>query len=236
MTEAEWLACEEPRAMLALLQGRASDRQLRLFACACCRRVTRLVRGRALRSLLRAIDRVERFADGQAGARELALARRTKLSLPGGDRKDMLSSLSYEIAKAAERPLDGGHALIFGHSAATAVGFAAGHARSPGAFCREARPVEAAAQAPLLRDIAGDPFRPAAVDPGWLTPAVTGLAAVAYEERALPSGQLDPQRLGVLADALEDTGCTDAELLGHLRSAGPHVRGCWALDLVLGKE
>jgi hypothetical protein len=54
-------------------------------------------------------------------------------------------------------------------------------------------------------------------------------------ERSLPSGELDPARLAVLADALEDAGCTDAELPGHLHSAGPHVRGCRALDLILGK-
>ena len=62
------------------------------------------------------------------------------------------------------------------------------------------------------------------------------LARPAYEDRLLPSGHLDPVRLAVLADALEEAGCTDESILTHLRSAGPHVRGCWALDLVLGKE
>jgi hypothetical protein len=52
----------------------------------------------------------------------------------------------------------------------------------------------------------------------------------------LPAGQLDPTRLAVLADAVEEAGCTDADLLGHLRGPGPHVRGCWAVDLLLGKE
>jgi hypothetical protein len=91
-------------------------------------------------------------------------------------------------------------------------------------------------QAEVLREVIGNPSRAAPLSAAWLTPAVTGLAATAYQERALPSGHLDPQRLAVLADALEEGGCADAELLGHLRSAGPHVRGCWALDLVLGKE
>jgi hypothetical protein len=62
------------------------------------------------------------------------------------------------------------------------------------------------------------------------------IAEEAYEDRRLPEGTLDPARLSLLADALEDAGCTHAELLGHLRSPGPHVRGCWAVDLVLGKE
>ena len=69
-----------------------------------------------------------------------------------------------------------------------------------------------------------------------LTPNVLGLAQTAYEERVLPGGHLDPARLAVLADALEEAGCTDAEILDHLRGPGSHVRGCWALDLVLGKE
>jgi hypothetical protein len=62
-----------------------------------------------------------------------------------------------------------------------------------------------------------------------------GLARAAYWYRLLPSGHLDPARLAVLADDLEDAGCTDPDLLGHLRGPGPHVRGCWAVDLLLGK-
>jgi hypothetical protein len=59
------------------------------------------------------------------------------------------------------------------------------------------------------------------------------LAQVAYDERNLPSWELDPARL---ADALEEAGCADADILSHLRGPGPHVRGCWAVDLLLGKE
>ncbi len=61
-------------------------------------------------------------------------------------------------------------------------------------------------------------------------------AADAYDERGLPAGILDPTRLAMLADALEDAGCTDAALPGHLRGPGPHVRGCRAVDPLLGKE
>jgi hypothetical protein len=87
-----------------------------------------------------------------------------------------------------------------------------------------------------LREIAGSPFRAVVLDRARQTPTVIALAQAAYEERILPSGELDPTRLAILADALEDAGCTDPEVLGHLREPGPHVRGCWALDLVLGKE
>jgi hypothetical protein len=64
---------------------------------------------------------------------------------------------------------------------------------------------------------------------------VLSLAEAAYQERLLPSGELDPQRLAVLADALEEAGA-EGDLLAHLRGPGPHVRGCWALDAALGGE
>ena len=127
-------------------------------------------------------------------------------------------------------------------------------------------------QARLLHEIVGNPFRPVTIPrhaTPWLTPTVLSLAQAAYDERQ-PDGTLDPERLAVLSDALEEAGCDEAALLRHLRgwercqrcggqgwihgsgawpvgciscqatgwisSPGPHVRGCWSLDLVLGKE
>ncbi|MBI1913499.1 MAG: hypothetical protein HYS12_01905 [Planctomycetes bacterium] len=82
----------------------------------------------------------------------------------------------------------------------------------------------------------GNPFRPVALDLTWQTSTVVSLAQAAYEECILPAGTLDPDRLAVLADALEDAGCDNAEILDHLRGPGPHVRGCWPLDLLPGKQ
>jgi hypothetical protein len=82
----------------------------------------------------------------------------------------------------------------------------------------------------------GNPFRPVTVSPTWQTPEVISLAQAAYDERVLPAGTLNATRLAVLADALEDAGCTNPDILNHLRGPGPHVRGCWALDLLLGKS
>ena len=87
----------------------------------------------------------------------------------------------------------------------------------------------------ILREVFGNPFRPVALDPGWRTISVLALAKAAYEERSLPVGTLDPARLAVLADALEDAGCNNADILAHLRSPESHVRGCWAVDLLLGR-
>src|SRR5262249_38372457 len=85
-----------------------------------------------------------------------------------------------------------------------------------------------AALCELLRDAFGDPFRPAAFDTRWRTPAVLSLAQAVYEGRSF-------RDLPVLADALEDAGCDSADFLTHFRGGGPHARGCWALDLVLGR-
>jgi hypothetical protein len=88
----------------------------------------------------------------------------------------------------------------------------------------------------LVRCVVGSPFRAASVESSWRTPTVLGLAQNAYKEWTLPHNYLDSARLAVLADALEEAGCTDADILGHLRGPGPHVRGCWAVDLLLGKQ
>ncbi|MBL8793522.1 MAG: hypothetical protein JNM56_06440 [Planctomycetia bacterium] len=80
-----------------------------------------------------------------------------------------------------------------------------------------------------MREVCGNPFRPVKVDPAWLTSTVVLLAQAIYDERAF-------DRLPILADALEDAGCDHADILNHCRSEGPHVRGCWALDLVLGRK
>jgi hypothetical protein len=87
---------------------------------------------------------------------------------------------------------------------------------------------ELAAQADLLRDILGDPFQPVRLDPNWRTETVLGIAGLAYAQQTF-------EDLPILADALEDAGCDNQDVLTHLRSAGPHVRGCWPLDLLLGK-
>jgi hypothetical protein len=81
----------------------------------------------------------------------------------------------------------------------------------------------------LIRDIFGNPLHPTAVDPTWLTTNVVALAQAIYDERAF-------ERMPILADALEDAGCTNDVVLAHCRGPGPHARGCWVVDLLLGKE
>lgn len=81
----------------------------------------------------------------------------------------------------------------------------------------------------LLRCIFGNPFRPATLDSAWLTPAVVDLARPIYDQRTF-------EQMPELANALEIEGCIDKNVLEHCRGQGPHVRGCWVLDLILGKE
>jgi hypothetical protein len=91
-------------------------------------------------------------------------------------------------------------------------------------------------QVPLLRCIFGNPFRSVNLAPAWLTPDVLSLARAVYEQHALVSVEANPTRLAILADALEEAGCTERSILDHLRGPGLHVRGCWVVDRLLGKE
>jgi hypothetical protein len=92
----------------------------------------------------------------------------------------------------------------------------------------------------VLRCLFGNPFRPTPPLPAavlhWHDGIVKGLAEQAYQHRLRPSGQLDPQRLAVLADALEEAGCDDPYILDHLRSPGPHYHGCHVFDALLDLE
>jgi hypothetical protein len=117
------------------------------------------------------------------------------------------------------------------------VGMGAGAVRHAAAVARPA--ALAAAQGVLLavvpevavaaiREVV-NPFRPITIAPSWLTSTATALAEAIYTDRAF-------DRLPILADALEEAGCTDAEILAHCRAPGPHMRGCWVIDLLLGKE
>jgi hypothetical protein len=217
--------------MLDFERGRLSDRKSRLFACARCRRLWLLAPDRDWR---RAVETAERYADGSETPDALRGVRLNDRSEPDDN---PLWPLWPAVASAV-------------HPVASALGTARSLTRAVydqalqeptgewAAF--ERRGKEKSAQTELFRDIAGNPFRRAPkIDPAWLTwhgGVVRELAQAAYENRVLPEGTLGPSRLRLLADALEDAGCTHAELLGHLRSPGPHVRGCWAVDLVLGKR
>jgi hypothetical protein len=218
MTEQEWLACADPEKMLGFLRGKASDRKLRLFAVACCRELD--PESVASEPARIAVEVAERFADRQAAEGELAAS-------GGAAARD-----AVYVARVAAGETRAGTAAwgaawaVCGRSVSAVAAWAASAAWG----------CEPGPRADRLRDLFGNPFRPAIVSPAWRTPQVLALAQAAYEHRDLPAGTLDVARLAILADALEDAGCDRADLLAHLRRPGPHVRGCWAVDLILGKS
>jgi hypothetical protein len=204
VNEEEWLTCPDPEAMLRFLhRNRASDRKFRLFAVACVRRVWHLLPSDRERGV---VDVAELLADGRALVQDLWLARCRVNCAP----LRALFSLAYNAAVEVSM------------SAAIALRSGAGGAASLG---------ERAAQAGLLRELFGNPVRPATIEPDWLAwnqEFVREMAQGIYEDRTF-------QRLPILADALEDAGCGERGILEHLRGPDRHVRGCWAVDLILNK-
>jgi hypothetical protein len=88
----------------------------------------------------------------------------------------------------------------------------------------------------LVRDFVYNPYRSIAFDRSVVTPTITSLAQAVYDDRRMPTGLFDNHRLGILADALEEAGWDNTDILGHLRNGGEHCRGCWVVDLVLEKK
>jgi hypothetical protein len=229
MTEAEWLACTDPTPMLYFLGGEASVRKLSLFACACCRRIRRMLKdGRSRRALEIAEAHQSEPVDSAAfvvGWNDAADA----LSAAVGER-DSENHRGSAVALECLR-VTAGDALRASLNVAQWID--AGFRHGPPT-------PEQRAQAQLLRDIFGNPFRPSPPLPpavlAWHDATVRRIAEGVYQDWRMPEGTLDTARLAILADALLDAGCDGEELIQHCRSEGPHVRGCWVVDLILGKE
>ena len=224
MTEAEWLAGADPGPMLKYLHGKATDRKMRLFGCACCRLIWDLFPDRLNRDMVVAI---EDHPDGAFSDPDLDAA----ISASSLRESELSSNPAYWVAKYLGR---GFYKLTAGASALTVALRAASTA--PEGPAREAHRVE---QAELLWDIIGPlPFLPSVLFPtsvlSWNDRTIPRIAEGIYQERKLPEGTLDTGRLAILHDALPDAGCDNEEMLTHLRSGGPHVRGCWPVDLCLG--
>jgi hypothetical protein len=221
-------------------RGDWQNRKFCLFNVACCRRVWRWLTEEVSRN---AVEVAERFADGLATEEERQAAFTAAGRVVG---RDAMHSAWADRETSPDRWM----ALEVGGAAHVAAachrcddwyfygGCARITARGLGARSERDAFAERAAQAGLLRDLFGDLFRPATIDPSWFEwngRAVPEMAEVVYDERSFPEGLLDKARLAVLADALEEAGCTEADLLGHLRGPGAHTRGCWAVDVILGR-
>ncbi|WP_238603034.1 hypothetical protein [Fimbriiglobus ruber] len=212
MTESEWLTSTDPTPMLEFLRGKASDRKLRLFAVACCRRLFHLIDDVDAHLV---VEVAERYADGQATETERAAAEVHVDAAETAIDAALFSSISLE-----GRPAFGATWGVRAAVAAAEQGIEWGEAE-------DAPESETLAHVHLLRCIF-NPFAPP-FDPRWQTPTVLSLAQGIYTDRAF-------DRLPILADALEEASCDNPDLLNHCRSETVHTRGCWALDLLLGRN
>jgi hypothetical protein len=230
MTEAEWLVCENPLRMLRAISDSIRERQARLFGCACCRHIWGLLPDESKMAL----EISERSADGLATRKEcdLAFKQAEAVALARG-RPWQPDALTYAMASVpGARAATAVNATSAADTAASAAASAAGDTvqddEYDSTFDRTLL-LEHANQARLIHDIFGNPFRPVSLDSLWLTFDVQALAKGIYDERAF-------DRMPILADALQDAGCDNTDVLNHCRDTNQvHVRGCWVLDLLLGK-
>lgn len=249
MTEAKWLARTRyvlPRlnAQIRFLSKQERNRRrLRLFACACCRRMWELLRLDAAR---RIVELSEAHADGAVSEAEVLAAHdhpdladmEALLRGERGDRTQFSARVIYAIEAAMflASPdfysFNGGPSFVVQLTSHLPAG---DFLPNPGWYSGGQQlgvmsdEVELAEKAKLLRDIFGNPFRPVTADPTWLSSTVVALARGMYDSR-------DFAAMPILADALQDAGCDNNDILDHCRGTGPHVRGCWVVDTVLGKE
>ena len=237
MTEQDWMAECASSLMVRHLRGagKATDRKVQLWASACVRVIWPQLSDFRSQN---AVDVADRLAEGLAGDDERESALRAvvdEVVLPTAQQGLGVETRLPHVA--AYRLLMRGRSPAFEEwlsataTAAHAMTWESGTGTWPAenVFVR------------LVHDIFGNPFKPVTLEASWLTwndGSIPRAAAAAYQERSLPSGHLDNTRLAVLADMLEEeAGCRDEEVLGHLR--GPqavHVRGCWCVDLLLGKD
>jgi hypothetical protein len=246
MTEAEWQQSTDTYDLLSALRARKSawpwtTRKARLFACGCCRRAWPVLTEPTQRA---AIELAERAADKQLRPGDLAPAWKAAAPIllgvdpssfrTGGWSRGSKGNWDFTVQFAPQ-----------GEMLCNPAGWAA-TPKPWGAPCFAANDVRALlhfrvgadaarqeqpAQCALLREVVG-PARPLpSIDPTWLAwngNTIPKLAQAIYEERRFAD-------LPILADALEEAGCDHADILAHCRSGGAHVRGCWVVDLLLGK-
>jgi hypothetical protein len=222
VTEREWLRCDEPSSMVSALHERHLRRKHLLFLCECFRRTQP-----AHPDGVRATELLERYADGEADFQEVARLN-SKLGKPGKPAWPLFDNGIGCTADFWKGEFGQFHAAW--QTASAIVGAAT--ARKPGRPSKTAiaeRERTRAALKLLVRCVYGNPFRPVPFETSWRTDTVLSLAGQMYDSR-------DFGAMPILADALQDVGCDNEEVLNHCRGETTHARGCWVVDLVLGKE
>jgi hypothetical protein len=224
MNADEWRCCTDLDALLAVLPAQRSDRQTALFGCACWRRLWHLVPNPVCRRL---VELTEQLADGERAFPRLAKALRRWHHESDGVPARTLNREGQTMRRLGLWADQWGTPTPYGVRLACNGCLQAAEWIGPWAVETERRSL-----CDLIREVFTGLVRPSSFDPAWREHhggAVLAVARSIYDQRTF-------SELPVLADALEDASCTDATLLGHLRGLAPHVRGCWALDLVLGRS
>ena len=220
MTEQRWLKADwdDLLALAEFAGAEVSDRKLRLFAVGCCRLIWKLIpRGTCKEAVVVA----EAVADRQATKKALTAARIAVRKVVYDEEVYWKHSAALACLNAVDaNVVDGAHGVAI---------YVAGAALHRDTDNWDYDATKGAALA-LLHDVVGPlPFRKVAMKPKWLTSSVTALAKQVYESR-------DFSAMPILADALQDAGCDNDRILDHCRGGGPHCRGCWVVDLILGKD
>ena len=227
-TEAQWLAAKFIATLIYCVQEqkRESDRKYRLFAAACGRRVWDKLTDPRSRA---AIEAAEQFADRQIKATKLGLA----LEAAWIAAREICEEKGYDFDTETRRVptvFDRSKPAAFRHAvgaAGSVFEYAPGCAWTAECVCNVK---ELATNCELFRDVFGNPFRPAPFAKAWRTDTAVALARQMYASR-------DFSGMPILADALQDAGCDSDDILDHCRDTNqPHVRGCWVVDLVLGRK
>jgi hypothetical protein len=242
VTEQEWLTDPGPfgpHRQFFFVERQADRRRLLLFGSACCRRVWDLLGSGAARRL---VELAEAWADGAATEEDLlAVNGSSEFSDMGAQSQGEAEperQLSARVVDAinATRKLVDPFESAFTYSIARKTSGAPGADFVPdpssGFGLNRILPRddgEWAVKVRILRDIFGNPFHPVNFDPTWRTSTAVALANQMYQSR-------DFAAMPILADALQDAGCDNEDILSHCREPGVHVRGCWVVDLVLGKQ
>ncbi len=226
MTEREWQK-ERMHAQLMLRSLRNTSvtrtkvgrRKLRLFGCGCCRLIWDHLQEHRLRL---AIELAESFSDGQATKQELEATRSTVVAaapseIPVSNGPEAKEATAAWMIAGLMRPEPLMAAFSMTIYALPLAGYCGNARKAYGLLCH------------LLRDIFGNPFRPVAFSPSWRTDTAIALARTMYDSREFSA-------MPILADALQDAGCDNTDVLSHCRDPKQtHVRGCWVVDLVLDK-
>jgi hypothetical protein len=223
MSEAEWTAETNPELMLnRWLFSKGSERKFLLYMLLCGRRLVEFDPDAGLIAFFAA---TEKYLENQLSRRELISVWAQSVRF---DSKYWGWNVAQNFVNADIQPDHPPFGSTLAEKRAFVACVTANQAALDMIYASGNEDRERLLQIHYLRDIFGNPFRPVALDPAWRTPAVTALAHGIYTDRRFDA-------MPILADALEEAGCTSEDILAHCRGDGPHVRGCWAVDLILGK-